>query len=125
MMLHLTKGLTEYIYLTLTEKQILANPNYLFIFKSRSDNQIVSFVILNEDDLSDHKDRFNKFEIIVDDNFEFSTTGVWEYSVYEQTSTSNLNPNGLNLLESGILMLNNPSNIFTEYTTTDTYKIRQ
>ena len=124
-MIQLTKGQTQYVYLTLTEKQLLENPNYLFVFTNRSSNQQVKFVKLNNTDVSQYKDRYNKIQFIVNDYFSSSLNGQWDYQVYEQTSTTNTNPAGLNLLESGVMMLNQAANIFTEYTTTDTYKIRE
>jgi hypothetical protein len=124
-MIQLTKGQTQYIYLTLTEKQLLQSPNYLFVFTNRSSNQQVKFVKLNNTDVSQYKDRYNKFEIVVNTYFGSSLNGQWDYQVYEQTSPTNTNPAGLNLLESGIMMLNQSATIFTEYTTTDTYKIRE
>lgn len=124
-MIQLTKGQTQFIYLTLTEKQLLQSPNYLFVFTNRSSNQQVKFVKLNNTDVSQYKDRYNKFEIVVNNYFSSSLNGQWDYEVYEQTSTTNTNPAGLNLLESGIMMLNQSATIFTEYTTTDTYKIRE
>ena len=124
-MIQLTKGQTQFIYLTLTEKQLLQSPNYLFVFTNRSSNQQVKFVKLNNTDVSQYKDRYNKFSIVVNDYFGSSLNGQWDYQVYEQTSPTNTNPAGLNLLESGIMMLNQSATIFTEYTTTDTYKIRE
>lgn len=124
-MIQLTKGQTQFIYLTLTEKQLLQSPNYLFVFTNRSSNQQVKFVKLNNTDVSQYKDRYNKFEIVVNTYFGSSLNGQWDYQVYEQTSPTNTNPAGLNLLESGIMMLNQSATIFTEYTTTDTYKIRE
>jgi hypothetical protein len=124
-MIQLTKGQTQYIYLTLTEKQLLSNPNYLFIFTNRSSNLEVKFVLLNAADVSQYKDRYNKFQIVTNTYFGSSLNGQWTYDVYEQTSTSNTNPAGLNKLESGIMMLNQASTVFTEYATTDTYKIRE
>jgi hypothetical protein len=124
-MIQLTKGQTQYIYLTLTEKQLLSNPNYLFIFTNRSSNLEVKFVLLNAADVSLYKDRYNKFQIVTNTYFGSSLNGQWTYDVYEQTSTSNTNPAGLNKLESGIMMLNQASTVFTEYATTDTYKIRE
>lgn len=124
-MIQLTKGQTQYIYLTLTEKQLLQSPNYLFVFTNRSSNQQVKFVKLNNTDVSQYKDRYNKFEIVVNTYFGSSLNGQWDYQVYEQTSPTNTNSAGLNLLESGIMMLNQSATIFTEYTTTDTYKIRE
>jgi len=124
-MIRLTKGATQNIILTLTEKQLLTNPNYLFVFTNRSANTEVKFVSLNNTDISQYKDRYNEFSIVTNTNFSTSLNGQYDYDIYEQTSTSNLNPAGLNLLESGIMELVGTPFNFTEYTTTDTYKIRQ
>lgn len=124
-MIQLTKGQTQYIYLTLTEKQTISSPNYLFIFKNRSTNTEVKFVLLNNADVSAYKERYNKFQIKVDREFSSKPKGQWDYSVYQQTSASKTDPTGLTLLESGIMWLNDPEEVFTEYQTTDTYKIRQ
>jgi hypothetical protein len=124
-MIRLTKGQTQNIILTLTEKQLLTNPNYLFVFTNRSANTEVKFVKLNNTDISEYKDRYNEFSIVTNTNFSTSLNGQYDYDIYEQTSTSNLNPAGLNLLESGIMELVGTPFNFTEYTTTDTYKIRQ
>jgi len=124
-MIQLTKGVTQYMYLTLTEKELLTNPNYLFIFRSRSTNIEVKFVLLNNTDISLFKERYNKFSLVTNTYFNTSLIGQYTYEIYEQASSSNTNPSGLNMLESGIMMLNQASTIFTSYQTTDTYKIRQ
>ena len=124
-MIRLTKGQTQNIILTLTEKQLLTNPNYLFVFTNRSANTEIKFVMLNNTDISQYKDRYNDFSIVTNTNFSTALNGQYDYDIYEQTSTSNLNPAGLNLLESGIMELVGTPFNFTEYTTTDTYKIRQ
>ena len=124
-MIQLTKGQTQFIYLTLTEKQTISSPNYLFTFKNRSTNTEVKFVLLNNADTSLYKDRYNKFSIKVDKYFSGKPRGQWNYNVYQQTSASNIDPTGLTLLESGIMWLNDEEEIFTEYQTKDTYKIRQ
>jgi hypothetical protein len=124
-MIRLTKGQTQNIILTLTEKQLLTNPNYLFVFTNRSANTEVKFVSLNNTDISQFKERYNEFSIVTNTNFSTALNGQYDYDIYEQTSTSNLNPAGLNLLESGIMELVGTPFNFTEYTTTDTYKIRQ
>lgn len=113
------------MYLTLTEKQTISSPNYLFTFKNRSTNTEVKFVLLNNADTSLYKDRYNKFSIKVDKYFSSKPRGQWTYSIYQQTSTSNTDVTGLTLLESGIMWLNDAEEIFTEYQTKDTYKIRQ
>jgi hypothetical protein len=124
-MIQLTKGVTQFMYLTLTEKELLTNPNYLFVFRSRSTNTEVKFVLLNNTDISLYKDRYNKFSLVTNTYFNTSLIGQYTYEIYEQASSSNTNPSGLNMLESGIMMLNQAATIFTSYTTTDTYKIRQ
>ncbi len=124
-MLQLTKGQTQNIILTLTEKQTLTNPNYLFVFENRSTNTDVKFVKLNNTDISAYKERYNEFTIVVNSYFNTSLNGQYTYSVYEQASTSNLNPTGLNLLETGIMELAGTTISFTEYETTSTFTIRQ
>jgi hypothetical protein len=124
-MIQLTKGQTQYIYLTLTEKQTLATPNYLFVFKNRSTNLEVKFVLLYAADVSSYKDRYNKFSLNVNKYFSSKPRGQYIYSVYQQSSTSNTDVTGLTELESGIMWLNDEEVVYTEYQTTDTYKIRQ
>ena len=124
-MIRLTKGQTQNIILTLTEKQLLTNPNYLFVFENRSTNTEIKFVKLNNTDTSAYKDRFNQFSIVVNSYFNTALNGQYTYTIYEQASTSNLNPTGLNLLESGIMELSGTTISFTEYETTSTFTIRQ
>ena len=124
-MLQLTKGQTQNIILTLTEKQTLTNPNYLFVFENRSTNTEVKFVKLNNTDISLYKDRYNEFSIVVNSYFNTSLNGQYTYTVYEQASTTNTDPTGLNLLETGIMDLSGTTISFTEYETTSTFTIRQ
>jgi hypothetical protein len=124
-MIQLTKGATEFIYLTLTEKETIPTPNYLFVFKNRSTNNEVKFVLLYAADLSQYKERYNKFSIKVDKYFSSKPRGQYSYYVYEQTSTSNQDITGLTELESGVMWLNETENVYTEYQTNDTFKVRQ
>jgi len=124
-MIHLTKGETNTIVMTLTEKQLLTNPNYLFVFTNRSSNNIIKFVVLNASDVSLYKDRYNEFSIVTNTNFASALEGQYTYEVYEQTSTTNTNITGLNKLETGIMWLSGSTLTYNQYTTTDTYTIRQ
>lgn len=124
-MIHLTKGQTNTIILTLTEKQLLTAPNYLFVFTNRSSNNVIKFVVLNTADLSLFKDRYNEFSIVTNTNFASALEGQYTYEVYEQASSSNTNPTGLNKLETGIMWLSGSTLTYNQYTTTDTYTIRQ
>jgi hypothetical protein len=119
-MIYLTKGATSQIILTLKEKQTLSAPNYLFYFKSRGTNKEVKFVILNNQDTSAYKDRFNQFSLVTNTYFENYQDGEWDYIIYEQTSTSNLNPAlATGVVEKGIMRLDTINgvlevNIFNE-----------
>jgi len=121
----LTKGQIQYIYLTLTEKQTISAPNYLFVFEQRSTNTEVKFVLTNAKDLSLYKDRYNKFQINVNQYFLSKLNGQYTYSVYQQTSSTNTSTNGLTLLESGIMMLDGDGFKYTEYATKDKNKIKK
>ena len=124
-MIRLTKGQTQNIILTLTEKQTLTSPNYLFVFENRSTNTEVKFVKLNAADISAYKDRYNEFSIVVNSYFNTSLNGQYTYTIYEQASPTNTDPTGLNLLETGIMELSGTTISFTEYETTSTFTIRQ
>jgi hypothetical protein len=124
-MIHLTKSETNTIVMTLTEKQLLTNPNYLFVFTNRSSNNVIKFVVLNASDTSLYKDRYNEFSIVTNTNFSSALEGQYTYEVYEQVSTSNLNITGLNKLETGIMWLSGSTLSYNQFTTTDTYTIRQ
>ena len=124
-MIHLTKTETNTIVMTLTEKQLLTNPNYLFVFTNRSSNNVIKFVVLNASDTSLYKDRYNEFSIVTNTNFASALEGQYTYDVYEQTSTSNTNITGLNKLETGIMWLSGSTLSYNQFTTTDTYTIRQ
>jgi hypothetical protein len=123
--IRLIKGQTQNIILTLTEKQLLTSPNYLFIFENRSTNTDIKFVRLNNTDISAYKERYNEFTIVVNNFFNTALNGQYTYTIYEQTSTTNTNPTGLNLLETGIMELEGTTISFTEYETTSTFTIRQ
>ena len=111
--------------MTLTEKQLLINPNYLFVFTNRSSNNVIKFVVLNTSDLSLFKDRYNEFSIVTNTNFSSALEGQYTYEVYEQASSSNTNITGLNKLETGIMWLSGSTMTYNQYNTTDTYTIRQ
>jgi len=124
-MVHLTKGGTNTIVMTLTEKELLTTPNYLFVFTNRSSNEVIKFVKLNNTDISLYKDRYNEFSIVTNTYFSTALEGQYTYEIYEQASTSNTNPSGLNKLETGIMWLSGSTLSYNQFTTTNTYTIRQ
>jgi hypothetical protein len=114
-MIHLTKGESNTMILTLTEKQTLTSPNYLFRFTNRTTGAEVTFVKTNASDSSAFKYRFNEFSIITSGQFSNQPSGEWLYYVYEQASATNRDyTKATGLLEEGIMRLNE-STVF-EYT---------
>jgi len=125
-MIYLVKGETNQIVLTLKEKQTLASPNYLFRFVHRGLNSEVKFVVLNNEDTSSYKDRFNQFSLVTNTNFSNAESGEWEYYIYEQTSTTNTDPSlATGLLETGIMKLSDSASFsYTKYQTSNTFITR-
>ena len=101
-MIVLTKGDFKNIYFTGSESALLTNPYFLFIFTNRVTQEVVKFVITNESTLK----RYDVFVLDVDSKFANSETGMWTYQIYEQLSSTNTDPTGLNMVEDGYMYLN-------------------
>jgi hypothetical protein len=126
-MLHLTKGNTDIIVVTLTEKCTINAPNYLWVCTSRTTNEVVKFIFLFASDITSASIRYNKFLFNTNSKFANSTNGEWSYTVYQQASTTNLDPTlAAGIIETGQLTLNDESQFaFNTYTkVNNTYKVR-
>ena len=126
-MIHLTKGLTDNIVLTLSEKCTLTLPNYLFICTSRSSKIAYKFLVLGSSDLSAYKERFNSFNLITNNHFSNALVGEYTYTIYEQASTSNLDPTlAVGIVEQGQMTLQDSSQFaFNTYNqVNNTFKVR-
>lgn len=94
------------LILTLTENVTLEEPNYLFVFTHVLTKDVVAFVKLETDDLSNYPQRYNEFAIDPAVLFAGFQPGVWDYQVFEQASAVNLDPTQAGgLLENGQLLL--------------------
>ena len=95
-MLQITRGANNTLILTLTEKTTLTSPYYLVKMVSRSSRGVKRFILAA--DQSSFTDRFNKFtltetsgtEILTSGTVTLQPTGWWEYDIYEQLSSTNL-----------------------------------
>lgn len=125
-MIYLTKGATNQVYLTLKEKQTLSAPNYLFVFTHRGSNIEVKFVLLNNQDTSPFKDRYNQFSIVTNTHFGTQDSGEWEYQIYEQTSPTNTNPSlATGIVETGIMRLSESTSFtYTKHQPNNTFIVR-
>ena len=120
-MIQLEEGATQYIYITLTEKETLTNPNYLFFFTNRETNVVTAFVKLYASDISAFKERYNKFQFVVNTLFNPTVRGEYTYTIYEQVSSSNINPSGVTELETGLMKITDARTVFTEVDTTNEF----
>jgi hypothetical protein len=111
-MLLITKGETKFWYLTLTEKVTISNPYFLFNLKNRV-TEVETNVLIS--DVSNFKERYNKFSVTEGTTFS-ADAGEYEYKIYAQTSSSNLNPALANeLVEQGLFKLMLGTIATTEY----------
>ena len=106
-MIQITKGIANTVVLTLKEKTTLTNPKYLFVFKNDQSNVDSKFIA---DDISTYPDRYNKFVVTektsspnpLTGEVTLSLDGFYTYTIYEQTSSTNLNPaNATGIVETG------------------------
>ena len=106
-MIRLNLG-SNVVVLTLSEKITIASPNFLFEFINNQ-TQIKYYCISS--DLSLYPERYNKFNIIVKTTTPSPLVGEiqiplgdeYTYNVYEQVSSTNLVPTGLNVVENGLM----------------------
>jgi len=124
-MLRLTLGQTaEFLIVTLNEKRTLDAGYYLFRFTHQTTKEVVSKIYNFSEDESDFQDRYNKFPIDTDTEFQGKVTGLWGYNVYEQASNSNTDPTGLTEVEQGLLKLLPATEFsFEEYSGTTNFKV--
>jgi len=112
-MLHITKDSNSTLLFTGTEQCVLSNPYFLFIFTNTSTNTNVAYV---GTDISPYPLRYNK--VIIDGSL-FKEVGYWTYEIYEQLSDSNTDPNGLNKVEEGFMVLSGADFNPDEYSSQD------
>lgn len=116
-----------FVTITLTELTQAMNPlYYLFIFTHIETKYEIKKVFNSEDDLSNHKYRYNKFMVTnAAEYFNRAPVGHYTYKVYQQ---SNPDPDsylgGANMVEEGRMILSDYQNRFqlTEYDTQTDYK---
>ena len=117
----INKGQNNFLIFTLSEKVTLTNPYYLFSFKHQVLMSSVNFIA---SDVSGFPTRYNKFLItettgtvnLTSGVVSLPETGFYEYAIYEQTSSSNLDiSNATGLLEIGMVKVESNLPIYKEY----------
>ncbi len=106
-MILINKNATTRNILTLSEKTSIEDAVYLFEVKNDESNVVKRFIAI---DVSINKERCNEFDFIentiedlLNGTFSLPLAGFYTYKVYEQESTTNLDPTGLTDIENGKL----------------------
>ena len=108
---------------TLTESTTLTSPYYLFVFTNVSTKVQYKINVNSTSDTSLYQTRINIFSFNTVTLFATAQAGQFSYEVYEQSSSSNLNPSGLNLVECGKMLLQPENNLIKQgYAPTTNYK---
>lgn len=126
MPIQIAQNTTSSLTLTLKEKTTLALPIYLFQFRNVTEK--VSYYCIMAD-TSLYKDRYNEFtftegtDLPLVGELILGAGGQYEYFVYEQTSSTNLDPTlSTGLVESGLMELDRGNTTYNQHTINTTYK---
>jgi len=118
-----TKGIQSETIVTLTESTTIENPYYLFLFTNVATKVIIKKIVNSADDTSEFPERANIYNFNTITLFSTAQPGQYSYYVYEQASSSNLDPTGLNLVECGKMNLLPATNLTQNgYEPETTYK---
>lgn len=120
-MILINKNTTNTVILTLSEKTTLTNAKYLFEVINDMSNEVKCFIAA---DISTNKLRYNEFEFIenvtedlLNGTFSLTLSGFYKYNVYEQVSSTNLDPLlALNLIDKGKLNVASQLSDYPVYT---------
>ena len=124
----INKNSTNNRILTLAEKTTLTNVVYLFEVTNDQSMAVKCFIC---DDISPNPVRYNEFNLIenatedlLNGTFELELSGFYTYNIYEQTSTTNLDPTlATNLIENGKLNVVDNLPTITQYNGNQTQTI--
>lgn len=128
-MINLNQNTATSFTLTTTEKVTISTPKYLFEFKSVQE-KVSYFTIIA--DTSSYPRRYNEFSFTegVDDaligKLTLGAGGQYEYFVYEQASSTNLDPTLTGaLVEKGFMVLDRGNTTYNQNVITETYSTHQ
>ena len=110
----ITRGTNSTLIFTLEEKRTLASPYFLVRMTSRSGRNVKRFILAADQSASPA--RYNKFTVTETDSTEILTSGTvtlkpagfWNYEIYEQTSSTNLDEasaTNIQPIETGMLLV--------------------
>ena len=116
------------VALTLVEKTTIVNPYYLFEFRNDITNVKYYQIFTDVSTAGAQRNRSNLFNIEVINSGSgankiiLGNTGLYHYAIYEQSSSSNLVPTGLTIVERGQMrLIDSEASIYVQYETDVTY----
>jgi hypothetical protein len=109
-----TIGTQSDTIVTLNESTTISNPYYLFVFTNVSTKVEYKIIVNSASDTSSYPERANIYTFNTITLFATAQAGQYSYEVYEQSSSSNTNPSGLNLVECGKMLLNPAANLIQQ-----------
>lgn len=125
----INQNTTNSLTFTLTDMSTLTSPVYLFQFRNVTEK--VSYYCIMAD-TSLYKDRYNEFvftegtDLPLVGQLILGAGGQYEYFVYEQISTTNLDPTlATGLVESGLMDLERTGTTYNQHAIDQTYKTHQ
>lgn len=104
-MLSITKSSTNTIAVTVKERTTLVSPYYLFEFISDSSTPYKYCIGTEVSTTWEDRSKFTITETTNPDNTAgeiLLSVGDYHYNIYEQASSTNLDPTGLTLVEEGL-----------------------
>lgn len=109
-----TIGIQTETIVTLNESTTIVNPFYLFVFTNVSTKVEFKIIVNSTSDTSAFPERANIYNYNTISLFSNAQAGQYSYEIFEQSSSSNTNPIGLNLVECGKMLLNPAANIIQQ-----------
>ena len=100
-MINFTKGNTETIYFTGSEKATIDNPFFLFVFTHRITLDVVKLMATNQSITG----RYDSFAFTVNNFFDLKEEGFWSYAVFQKVLSTDFTVSGL-IVEEGFMYLN-------------------
>lgn len=118
-MQYITRATTNYLRVTCKEKELLTSPNYLIKFKNEMTKDIRYCICT---DSSSYPDRYQLLTVIENNNptvstnqVKLDTAGRWYFWIYEQASSTNIDPTGLTEVESGFVTVEHTASSIPTY----------
>lgn len=100
-MINFTKGNTETIYFTGSEKATIDNPFFLFVFTHRITLDVVKLMATNQSITG----RYDSFAFTVNNFFDLKEEGFWSYAIFQKVLSTDFTVSGL-IVEEGYMYLN-------------------